>query len=86
MAKGLFVTGFSTNDVLTILAKAKNLLKEGKTVMSWSEGGTSASREMVMPITEVLEECAYALKKLDPDTYGSARRTQLTSTPPHFPL
>jgi hypothetical protein len=26
-----------------------------------------------MPVTDVLEECAHALRVLDPDTYGRAR-------------
>ena len=86
MAKGLFIVGFEVEEVLAIQAKAKKLLLEGKTVMSWSEGGTSASREMVMPISEILEECAYALKKLDPETYGQGVRTKLTVAPPYFPL
>ena len=39
MAKGLFIVGFSTEEVLAIQAKAKALWLEGKTIMSWSDGG-----------------------------------------------
>lgn len=86
MAKGLFVVGFTVVEVLAIQAKAKKLLLEGKTVMSWSEGGTSATRQLVMPVQEILAECAYALRKLDPQTYGTFQSTQLTAVPSHFPL
>ncbi len=86
MAKGLFVVGFSVDEVLSIQAKAKKLLLEGKTIMSWSEGGVSATRQFAMPVQEVLAECAYALTQLDPDTYGQGSNTKLTAIPPHFPL
>jgi len=86
IVKGLFVVGFTVAEVLEIQAKAKKLLMEGKTVMSWSEGGTSATRQLVMPVQDILGECAYALRKLDPETYGRSRNTRLTQVPYHFPL
>ncbi len=86
MAKGLFVVGFTVAEVLEIQDGAKKLLKTGKTIMSWSEGGVSASRQFAMPVQEVLAECAYALTQLDPDTYGQGNNTKLTAIPPHFPL
>ena len=61
-AKGLFIRGFKRTEVLRILARAKELLLEGKTVMSWNDGGTSVSKQFTMPITDILEECAYALR------------------------
>ena len=61
-AKGLFIRGFSRTDVKRILARAKELLLEGKTVMSWNDGGTSVSKQFTMPVADVLEECAYALR------------------------
>lgn len=86
MAKGLFVVGFTLEEVLAIQAKAKKLIMEGKTLMSWSEGGTSATRQLVMPVQEILVECAFALCKLDPETYGRSRNTRLSQVPYHFPL
>jgi len=71
MARGLFVTGFTVAEVLAIQARAKELLLEGKTLMNWSDSGTSAGKQFTMPVDEVLAECAYALRILDPDTYGS---------------
>ena len=61
MAQALFTTGFTHSEVVAIQTRAKTLLLEGKTVMSWSVSGASASKQFVLPIKEVLEECKFAL-------------------------
>jgi hypothetical protein len=43
---------------------------EGKTIMNWNDAETSVSKQFTMPVDQVLEECAHALKVLDPQTYG----------------
>jgi len=73
MARGLFITGFTVAEVLSIQRRAKEILLEGKTVMNWNDAETSVSKQFVMPVDQVLEECAYALRILDPATYGRAR-------------
>ena len=73
MARGLFITGFSVSEVLAIQRKAKEMLMEGKTIMNWNDADTSVSKQFTMPIDQVLEECAYALRVLDPATYGKPR-------------
>ncbi len=86
-AKGLFVTGFTAEEVKAIQSRAKALLMEGKTIMSWSDNGTSTNKQFVMPVREVLEECAYALRKLDPETYGRpSRRVSLSYLPGRLPM
>ena len=60
-------------EVLAIQRRAKELLLEGKTIMNWNDADTSVSKQFVMPVAEVLEECAHALKILDPATYGRSR-------------
>ena len=70
MARGLFITGFTVAEVLTIQQKAKSLLMEGKTIMNWNDAETSVSKQFTMPVDQVLEECGYALRVLDPQTYG----------------
>ena len=70
MARGLFITGFTVAEVLSIQQRAKSLLLEGKTIMNWNDAETSVSKQFTMPVDQVLEECAYALKVLDPQTYG----------------
>ena len=73
MAQGLFITGFSVAEVLQIQSKAKEMLVEGKTLMQWGDSGSTAVKQFAMPVKEVLEECAYALRVLDPATYGRRR-------------
>lgn len=75
MAQGLFTVGFTVAEVLSIQARAKQMLLEGKTLMSWGESGSSATKQFPMTVKETLEECAHALRILDPATYGRRRRT-----------
>lgn len=70
MAQGLFTTGFTVAEVRAIQAKAKELVLEQKTIMQWGEGGTSTQKQFSMPPEKVLEECRYALRRLDPESYG----------------
>ena len=77
MASGLFI-GLTECELLDIKAKAVALITEGKTLMSYSDSGSSASRQMVMPAREMLSEALFALSRLDPATYG--RRTTVIST------
>jgi len=74
MAQGLFITGFTVAEVISIQARAKQLLMEGKTVMSWGDSGMSVSKQFPMTLKETLDECAHALRILDPATYGPLRR------------
>lgn len=78
MPKGLFVTGFSEQEVLDIQKEAKKHLKQMKVMMSYGDGGSSSSKQFVMPVQEILEECAYALRKLNPSVYGAKKRIAYT--------
>lgn len=78
MAKGLFCAGFTEAEVLAIQGKAKALLLEGKTVMSYSDSGTSVGKAFAMPVSEVLDECLMALRKLNPTTYPPISRVRRT--------
>lgn len=71
MAAGLFLD-FTTSEITTILAKAKTLLTDGKTMMSYGVGGRNATKQFTLPVDQVLRECRYALKRKDPSTYGYA--------------
>lgn len=70
MATGVFAQ-FTEAEVLAIRSQAKTMITEGKTIMSWSSGNTSTSKSFVMPVREVLEECRYALRKINPTDYGA---------------
>ncbi|XHR30899.1 MAG: hypothetical protein ACFUZC_10105 [Chthoniobacteraceae bacterium] len=86
MAQGLFITGFSVAEVLQIQARAKELLVEGKTVMSWGDSGSTVTKQFPMTVKEVLEECAYALRVLDPATYGPRRNVAQSGITGYLPL
>ena len=73
MARGLFITGFNVTEVLAIQRRAKEFLMEGKTIMNWNDADTSVSKQFVLPVDQVLEECAHALRVLDPATFGRPR-------------
>jgi hypothetical protein len=79
MAQGLFTVGFTVAEVLQIQTKAKQMLLEGKTLMSWGDSGSSASKQFPMTVRETLDECAHALRVLDPATYRPRQRIRLST-------
>lgn len=85
MARGLFITGFTISEVLAIQQRAKEFLIEGKTLMTWNEAGSSATKQFTMPVDQVLEECAHALRVLDPATYGRPRNVATSFISGHLP-
>ena len=74
MAQGLFTVGFTVAEIVSIQARAKQMLLEGKTLMAWGESGSTATKQFPMTVKETLEECAHALRALDPQTYRPPRR------------
>ena len=85
MARGLFITGFTVSEVLAIQRRAKELLLEGKTIMNWNDADTSAAKQFTMPVDQVLEECAHALRILDPATYGKPRTVAVSQVSGYLP-
>lgn len=77
MASGIFI-GLTECELLDIKAKALAMITEGKTLMSYSDSGSSASKQFAMPPKEMLSEAMFALSRLDPQTYG--RRVTIIST------
>lgn len=72
MAKGIFV-GLPESDLLSIRDAAVADIKKGLVITNYSPGdGSSTSKQYAMPPKEMLEESIYALKQLDPDTYGQS--------------
>jgi len=80
MAQGLFRVGFTLAEIKNILARAKEQLLAGKTIMEWEEGDVRSRKEQAMPIKDVLAECQDALQYLDPATYGRV----ITRTVPDY--
>tara|TARA_R110000868_G_scaffold137185_1_gene350627 strand:- start:111 stop:365 length:255 start_codon:yes stop_codon:yes gene_type:complete len=77
MASGIFI-GLTECELLDIKAKALAMITEGKTLMSYSDSGSSASKQFAMPPKEMLSEAMFALSRLDPATYG-VRRTIIST-------
>ena len=77
MASGIFI-GLTECELLDIKAKALSMITEGKTLMSYSDSGSSASKQFAMPPKEMLSEAMFALSRLDPQTYG--RRVTIITT------
>jgi hypothetical protein len=71
MASGLFI-GLTECQLLALRDKAVSLITEGKTVMSYSDSGSSVTKQFALPPKEMLGEALYALSKLDPATYGKS--------------
>ena len=85
MARGLFITGFNVAEVLAIQRRAKEMLLEGKTILTRNDADTSVSKQFVLPVDMVLEECAHALRILDPATYGRPRIAVASFINGHLP-
>jgi len=85
MAQGLFTTGFTVAEVLAIQAKAKEMLLEGKTIMSWGDSGSNVTKQFPLSVKETLEECAHALRALDPETYGRKHTTAVSGVFGYLP-
>ena len=85
MARGLCITGFNVAEVLAIQQRAKEMLLEGKTILTWNDADTSVSKQFVLPVDMVLEECAHALRILDPATYGRPRIAVASFINGHLP-
>jgi hypothetical protein len=63
--------------VETIRDKAVEQLTAGRVTMSYSDSGTSVSKQWPMDITSVMVECRYALQLKDPQQYGSIDRVRV---------
>lgn len=74
MAAGLFIN-FSVAEIEEILSAAKAAVLAGKQVVSYSTGGTSVSKQISMPVRDILDECNYALSILDPDRFNFTDKT-----------
>jgi hypothetical protein len=68
-ANGLFV-GLPRETIEAIRDKAVALILEGKTIMSYADGSTNASKQFSMPPQQMLQEANYALQRLDGRTRG----------------
>lgn len=63
-ASGLFV-GLPRETIEAIRDKAVTLILEGKTIMSYGDGSTNASKQFALPPQQMLQEANYALLRID---------------------
>lgn len=78
MAKGIFV-GLPESDLLAIRDAAVADIKAGRVITSYTDSGTSVSKQYAMPPKEMIEEATYALKQLDPEVYGKSTKVIRTN-------
>jgi hypothetical protein len=78
MAQGYFI-GLTECELLDLKAKALSLIMDGKTLMSYADSGSSATKAFPgMTPKEVLNESMFALSRLDPGAHGR-RRTMINT-------
>jgi hypothetical protein len=75
-AQGIFLV-LEISDIEDIVATAVTLLKQGKTMMEYSDSGTSVTKEFPMTIQTTLLEARYALQVKDPQRYGAIDKTRV---------
>lgn len=60
-----------------LVDKAYENLASGRVLMSYSDSGTSVSKDWPMTVEQVLVECRYALQLKDPQQYGGIDRVRV---------
>jgi hypothetical protein len=78
MAKGLFI-GLTEDELLAIKAKAVAAITQGLNVVSYSDSGSSVSKQWALPPAQMLEEACHALYVLDSQQYAAFRRTSVVA-------
>lgn len=76
--------GFTENEVLEILSVQKAELK--KTLQSFSDSGSSATKRRLDEINSIISSCQLALRKMNPQKYGHSNRIQHSDLSGGFPL
>jgi len=69
------VNVWTMEEVLELLDAAKLALKQGKSVVSWTSLGSSATMQWDIHPMVVIKEATLFLQKTDPDTYGNPMKT-----------
>jgi hypothetical protein len=60
-----------------LVEKAYENLASGRVLMSYSDSGTSVSKDWPMTVEQVMIECRYALQIKDPQQYGGIDRVRV---------
>ncbi len=78
-----YTIGFTDTEILEILKVQKAELK--KTLQSFSDSGSSATKRRLDEINSIISDCQRALQKLNPKKYGSPNRIQYSDMSGGFP-
>ena len=76
----LYRADFTEAELLALRADVKaQLIASGpESIMSWGDNGTNVSKRVEMTVAEWMDEISYSLALLDPDTYGTKQRTDVS--------
>ena len=75
---GLFI-GLQEDELLAIRAKAVAAITQGLNIMSYSDSGSSVSKQWALSPKDMLAEANYALYLFDPQQYSTLRRRSVIS-------
>ena len=78
-----YTIGFTEEEILEILTIQKTELK--KTLQSFSDSGSSATKRRLDEINTIISSCQLALQKLNPKKYGRSNRIQHADFSGGFP-
>ncbi len=78
-----YTIGFTEEEILEILTIQKAELK--KTLQSFSDSGSSATKRRLDEINTIISSCQSALQKLNPKKYARSNRIQHTDFSGGFP-
>lgn len=67
----------SQAQIEALVEKAYENLASGRVLMSYSDSGTSVSKDWPMSVEQVMVECRYALQIKDPQQYGGIDRVRV---------
>jgi hypothetical protein len=67
------------DELLAIRAKAVSAITTGLNVVSYSDSGSSVSKQWALQPKEMLDEANHALYLLDPLAYAALRRTSVVA-------
>ena len=73
MARGLFI-GLTESELLAIRDKAVTAITTGLNVVSYSDSGSSVSKQWALSPKEMLEEAGYGLYQFDKQAYAAYAR------------
>lgn len=75
-ATGIFI-GASESWLLATKQTAMDRYGSGMVIISYSDSGSSVSKQLTAPPKEIIAECNHALWVLDPATYANLARKSI---------